>query len=385
MRILFVSLFLPYERAGHAGGRYVFELLRGLSKRHEIDLVARVEEQEDRHLETLRPFCRSIHPYRYRSPWPRTRVDSVKLALNYLGFSRYAQHLIDRGAHDVVQVEWVETGVLMRRSRARMVLDAHDVITKPAMRAWQKSRGVMAGARYLVASTLERYIMRRFDVIATQSDSDREFLIARRPWLDVVAVPHPAGVDISKASYERVGLRVLFLASFRHRPINVEAALHFHRNVFPLIRAAVPDATFMIAGDGPPPVLTDLGRSDPNVQVTGFVEDIDRCYKEAHVFVAPILIGGGVIVKVLDAMAAGTPVVSTSYGNESVRAIPGEHLLVADDAPEFARHVVSLLTDPSLAARIGEAGRRFVSERFTLDVTLETLESIYSRLTSENT
>src|SRR5208283_3084824 len=127
--------------------------------------------------------------------------------------------------------------------------------------------------------------------------------------------------------------------------VNVDAALYFYQKVFPLIRRRVSDAKFVIAGYGPPEELTALQKNDPGVLVTGFVDDIDECYKKAAVFVAPILLGGGIIVKILDALAAGTPVVTTSYGNEGIGAVPGRDLLVADDAEGFAAAVLRILRD----------------------------------------
>ena len=115
--------------------------------------------------------------------------------------------------------------------------------------------------------------------------------------------------------------------------------------------------------------------------VTGFVEDTDREYKTAAVFVAPILIGGGIIVKVLDALAAGTPVVTTSFGNEGVGAKPGRDLLVADDPQAFADAVVALLKDEALAERLSGSGREFVRENYSLDAVMKKVEEAYGELT----
>ena len=99
------------------------------------------------------------------------------------------------------------------------------------------------------------------------------------------------------------------------------------------------------------------------------------------VFVAPILTGGGIIVKVLDALAAGTPVVTTTYGNEGIAATPGEHLLVADDPADFAAAVISLLRDGDKAARISSQGATFVARNFSLEAVLARLETAYGEVT----
>jgi polysaccharide biosynthesis protein PslH len=383
MKILFVSLFLPQEKAYHAGGRYVFELLRQLSRRHEIHLATRLQEDELPLLENLRPFCRTVHPYPYPARTMRGLFDKVRLAGNYLGFSRFADRLIRGGDYDLVQVEWVETALLIGKGRTPMVLDAHDVITKPAERAVAREHGIgraVARLRALFVRGVEKRIMRRFTAVFTMSEFDRRYLLTMLPGLDARTIPIPAGLDSTPRAFPREENTILFLASYRYRPVNVAAALWFYREVFPLVQAKIPAARFVIAGYGPPDELQALA-VDPRVEVPGFVDDLDACHKRASLFVAPILTGGGIIVKVLDAMAAGTPVVTTTYGNEGIGAQPGRDLLVADEPAAFAEAVVALLRDRELAGRLGENGRSFVAEHYGLDAVIGKIENIYGELT----
>lgn len=386
MKILFVSLFLPMEKSYHAGGRYVFELLRQLSRRHEIHLATRLQDDEFPCLDGLRPFCRVIHPYPYAAKASRGLRDNIRLAGNYLGFSRFADRLIKQGDFDLVQVEWVETAICIKRSRTPMVLDAHDVITKPAERAVQLRTGAgrfAARCRHRLVRAVETMIVRRFDTVVTMSDFDRRYLHTLLPELVVRTVPIPAGLDVSDRQFEREVNTILFFASYRYRPVNVAAALWFYRDVFPLIRRKVPDARFVIAGYGPPESLTELAANDPAVRVTGFVDDSEECYKRAAVFVAPILAGGGIIVKILDALAAGTPVVTTNYGNEGIGGIPGRDLFVADEPRPFADAVITILKNPGLAERLAADGFAFVSANFGLATVVEKFETLYEELVRE--
>jgi len=391
LKILFISLFLPQKQAKHAGGRYVFELLNSLSKRHEIHLSTRLEDGEFPSLEELKPLCKSISTYTYKAVEKRTFFDKLRLVANYIGFSRYADRLIRQGDYDLVQVEWVETALLIGRGRTPMVLDAHDVITKPAERGMSQSRGparLLARLRYVLTQAIERRIMRRFAAILTLSEYDHSYLLKMAPELGPMTktVPIPAGLDISDRSFEVEKNSILFLASYKHRWVNVEAALWFYNKVFPLVSRKFPEATFIIAGYGPPRELTSLAEKDPQVTVTGFVDDIDRLYKTSSVFVAPILTGGGIIVKVLDALAAGRPVVTTSYGNEGVAAMPERDLLVADDPEAFARHVIRLLTDTELAERVASNGRNFVRKNYGLEAVIRRIEEVHKTVVggSEN-
>lgn len=263
-----------------------------------------------------------------------------------------------------------------------MVLDAHDVLTKPAERRAAQTRGiggVGAKLRYLLMREMEKRVMRRFDAVVTLSDHDRHYLLAMLPGIDVRTVPIPAGLDFTGRTFTRRQNDILFLASFRYRPTNVRGALWFCREVFPLVQREIPDARFVIAGYGPPPELTALA-ADPQVAVIGYVDDLEACHKEAAVFAAPILEGGGIIVKVLDALAAGTPVVTTTYGNEGIDGVPGRDLLVADDPQAFAEAVILLLRDREKAERIGASGRAYVAEHYGLEAVVVKFESLYGEI-----
>jgi glycosyltransferase involved in cell wall biosynthesis len=382
LKILFVSLFLPMEKSYHAGGRYVFELLRNLSRSHEIHLATRLEENEFPSLDPLKPFCKKVYPYSYRTAERRGLLDVLSLIINYAGFSRFADRLAGKGDYDLIQVEWVEAAMMMKKRNTPMLLDAHDVITKPAERSMKKSglSGLLLSLRYRLTRALELHTVRKFDRVFTLSDYDRKYLLRMEPGLAVSTVPIPAGMDIKDGVFERQRNTILFLASYKYRRVNVEAALYFYRSVFPLIKQRIPDAKFIIAGYGPPPELIRLRETDDSVVVPGFVEDLERCHKEAEVFVAPILVGGGIIVKILDAMAAGTPVVTTAYGNEGIGAVPGRDLLVADDPKTFAESVIRLLEDPQSAGEMGRTGREFVRKNFSLENVIGKIESTYGEL-----
>jgi glycosyltransferase involved in cell wall biosynthesis len=383
MKILLVSLFLPRERAFHAGSRYVFELIRQLSGKHEIHLATRLEEKELPYLASLKPLCREIYPYTYRTDGSRGLFDIAGLILNYAGFSRYAGKLARGGAFDLVHVEWVEAGFFMSKGRSPMVLGAHDVITKPAERLMEQGRGVrrrLLSLRYRSIRALELRTVRKFDTVFTLSEYDRNYLLHMEPGLKVKTAPVPAGMGITSRKVGRDKNMILFLASYRYRKVNVDAALYFCREVLPLIRKSIPGARFIIAGYGPPEELTSLHEKEPDVLVPGFVEDIDECYKKAAVFVAPILVGGGIIVKILDAMAAATPVVTTSYGNEGIGAVPGRDLLVADDPKSFAESVIRVLSDREYADSLGRSGQEFVRKNYAPDAMMNAIESVYEEL-----
>lgn len=382
MKILFVSLFFPQQKASHAGGRYVYEVIKELSSRHEITLVTRIDEAELSETASIEPYCRNLYPYTYRTKAERGMWDMFSLMLNYIGFSRYADRIAEQGNFEVIQVEWVEAGLMMKQRQTPMIMDAHDVITKPVERLMKKTGGIRRFAaflRYICVKAIELRIIKKFRMVFTRSEIDKEYLLSMAPGLNVAVVPHPAGLDITERRFDRQKNLILFLASYKYLRRNVDAALFFYHRVFPLVRKVIPDARFIAAGYGPPDDLKALQTKDPAVTVPGFVNDIDACYKEAAVFVAPILTGGGIIVKILDAMAAATPVVTTPYGNEGIGAVPGRDLLVADDPEGFAAAVVKLLMDPEFASEIGRSGQAFVRANFSRKAVIEKIEEAYEQ------
>ena len=386
MKILFVSLFLPQKKAYHAGGKFVFEMIRSLSERHEIHLVTRLEENERFLIDELRPFCKEIRPYTYRAKeGKRNLLDLIALGLNYVGFSRFADRIARSGHFDLVQVEWVDAALMMKRRKTPIALTAHDVYSKPAERRMKAARGLrklLNTSIFFVVRLLESRIMKKVSAVFTLSEYDRDYLLAMVPGIHVRVVPFPAGLDLTEKTFEQQKNSMLFLASYRFLRRNTDAALYFYREVFPRIRTVIPDATFVAAGYGPPEDLRKLQDHDPSVRVPGFVEDLDACYKKAAVFVAPILVGGGIIVKVLDAMAAGIPVVTTTYGNEGINAIPGRDLIVADDPVSFAAGVVRVLSDRQFAAQLGKKGKEFVLRHYSTGAAVREMEAAYQEIVS---
>jgi glycosyltransferase involved in cell wall biosynthesis len=151
---------------------------------------------------------------------------------------------------------------------------------------------------------------------------------------------------------------------------NIDAANHLVQDILPLVRRQIPDCTLRLVGADPGAEIQRLAEN-PAVTVTGFVSDLNEYLNRSAVFVAPLRFAAGVQNKVLEAMAAGRPVVTTPLINAGLGAQPGEEILLGDSAKAIAGHLVALLRNEQLRAQIGQAGGRFVRHKYSWSHVVE--------------
>jgi len=159
----------------------------------------------------------------------------------------------------------------------------------------------------------------------------------------------------------------IFVALMGWTP-NIDAALWLGRDVWPLVRARMPEARLLLVGREPSAEVRALASDD--IEVTGTVPDVRPYLARARVALAPLRSGGGTRLKVLEALDAGRPIVSTTIGIEGLEDLIGDGALVADDPQGFADRVVELLADPDRAAKAGDVGHETVAERYAWDRVL---------------
>jgi glycosyltransferase involved in cell wall biosynthesis len=211
---------------------------------------------------------------------------------------------------------------------------------------------------------VEIALCRKADLVLTTSERDQATLQRFLPATHVEVVPN--GVDVGVFHHQSVHQtsdQLIFTGAMNYYP-NIEAVLSFASNCWPLIRAQVPSATWLIVGREPPLEVRRLGEL-PGVTVTGGVPDVRVYLASSAVALAPLRVGGGTRLKILEAFAMGKAVVSTSLGCEGLRTAHEEHLLVADHPELFARAVVRLLQDGEMRAKLGRAGRALVEEKYS--------------------
>jgi glycosyltransferase involved in cell wall biosynthesis len=222
----------------------------------------------------------------------------------------------------------------------------------------------------------EAEVCRRADRVVAMSDADRDAILTIAPDVEVTIVPN--GVDLEEhTGYDGPAqpFDLVFTGKMDFRP-NVDAMLWFGREVWPLIRQGRPQAKFAIVGQRPHASLEPL-REVPGITITGWVPDIRPYIAGATVYVAPLRMGGGTRLKLLQAMAMEAAIVATTLGAEGFPVSHGHQLLLADTPESFAQTVLSLLEEPERRAQLASAARRFVEANYGWDILVPKLERLY--------
>lgn len=375
MRILCLTSRLPYPP--HRGDRLrAFHIIEHLADHHELALASFIAHEAEReHLASLEQYCR-VHTVAMSSlqsaataaanVWRRDPLQTLYYR------SRAMQALVDEmTASTPFEAAYVHlfrmAPYVANHHQLYRVVDLTDAISKEVTLSLPY-RGLASRLLYrLEGPRIARYecqVAQSFEETWLISEADRRHLAQSCPGANLRVVPngvdtgqyHPTGQPAEPNSLVFVGhMGVLH---------NVDAAQHLVDEILPLLRQEVPGCSLYIVGAEPAPKVQRLGQT-PGVTVTGFVPDLNQALNRAAVFVAPLRFAAGVQNKVLEAMAAARPVVTTSVINAGLGATPGQELLVADSTEAMVAQVLRLLRDGHLREQLGAAGRQFVQRRFS--------------------
>ena len=394
-RVLTLTYGLPYPP--HSGGRLRdYHLLRALAADCDQTLLSLLEfPEEAAHVNALAPYCRRVEvvpsapPGRWRAMRAAAHGWPPALARYYAPELIARLHaLLAAEPFDIVQIENLELApyiaALPRRHRPRTVLTLHNVLARQYQLpgGWAVSRAARwrAALKAWLLRDLDARYAPRFDAVITVSALDRERLLTRLPAGRPPVTVVDNGVDVEALqplppAPEPV---LLFLGTLGYEP-NMDAAQFFTAEVLPRVRAAVPAARLVIAGQHPAPSVLALAQQ-PGVRVLGAVPEVTPLYAQAQVVVVPLRAGGGTRLKILEALALGRALVSTPVGCEGLDLEAGRHLVVAEDAAALAEAVVALLRDPARRAALAAAGRARVVARYAWPRLAGDLLALYQRL-----
>jgi glycosyltransferase involved in cell wall biosynthesis len=390
LRVLFVSPY-PIFPPVHGGGVFMSQTLRQLSLLAEVHVVELLDwEWQEQDNQELRQFCASAE-------WlvrPSGSVRDIGALLPH-AVREFANEDLDWLIHrqlyqkqiDVLQLEY--TSLAQYHGAYRRIACAlfeHDVYFQSIGRGLGHMIGLTeefkARIEYLRALRYELRVLPAFDQVQVCTPANRQYLLSFCPGLaPKLCAGLRAGIDTSHYQFRIEGrepLTMLFVGSFRHEPNRV-AMDWFVRQVLPLILGRQPGARLVVVGSDPPPSHTYADYA-ANLQMLGYVDDVRRPLSEYAVFVCPILSGSGVRVKLLEAFAAGIPVVSTVVGAEGLAGNDGEFCALARDAAGFAERVLALLEDPDATAAMARRARSEVEANWDMAAITRKLAAGYGEL-----
>jgi GT2 family glycosyltransferase/glycosyltransferase involved in cell wall biosynthesis len=386
-QMLMVSPFSPYPPL-HGGAVRMYSLLKRLRHNFEIDLISYADtpaEFDSESIEELRKMCRRV----ILIDRDVSSVGGILEPSHTRGFrseemAQEIEYFLDREDYDVVQVEYTRMSHFMPSRTANMVrvLVEHDV----SFVSLGRSRATLHGFTAQVGLWFDWMRMLRYeikavenaDLVAVMSETDKAVLGKFVDTSSIFSIPN--GVDCEQFQFTTDGREsgsILFVGFFRHEP-NVKAVNYFYRDVLPIVRNNHPEAHFRIVGAYPPETIRQLGK-DARIEVTGRVEDIGHYYRQSAVFVVPLLQGSGTRLKILEAMASGCPIVSTTIGAEGLGTVNGEHILIADTSKEMAEAIHTLLSDPEFGSHMAKRAREYVRTHYDWSVIASRLLKMYDR------
>jgi len=396
MKIAFVTQALPYLPCQDGFRLYAANVLRCLARRHEVDLISFARDGDNAHLDWAREHCATV------TTLPINKGKSLLTPLNLLAtyaWGRPLEHrkrmasILSEGLRsrqwDLLHVEGGYVGGLIPPNMpVPRVLSLHD--------SWKLRCATMAQCsetwrERLYYHTLnqiepryERMVYPRFDHCVVVGGTDALAIRSVAPQCHVAVIPngidteyyHPIPARLNNSSF-------VFHGNLEYAP-NVQAATEFAREILPLIRRQIPQAEFHLVGANPTAQIQEIA-SSPGIRLSANLPDLRNALCSSRVYVCPMRYGTGVKNKLLEAMALGLPIISYPEAIKGIGCAPGKHLLVADDAQEFARMALDLLSNPKRAEEIGRAARRLVVENFSWESRAENFEELYRRAIGERT
>jgi sugar transferase (PEP-CTERM/EpsH1 system associated) len=380
MNVLWLTYGLPFP--ADAGGRIRdFHLIREAARASRIHLFSLLPAGAPASVGELRDFCSSIEtfpiprfspgrqfPNLVRSAWRRPVA-----ALPYYSAAAVSRlrQVIEREKIEVFQIEHsllaAYVDAVPRRGTCRTVLSLHNVCFEQYRQMAHLEVGLTARALYQLKAfamrRAESHYLPQFDCCLVTSAADRELVQQLVPGLRSLIVENGVDCERLQPLPDSPSGTALLFAGVMDYPPNAEGAIFFARSVLPRIRSSLPDVRFLVVGHSPAPSVRALGQ-EPGIEVTAYVPDILPYYRRSRIVVVPLRAGGGTRLKILEAMALGRAVVSTSAGCAGLEVCHGVHLLVADDPRQFADCVLRVLKDNSLRAELTANARRLVEQHY---------------------
>jgi glycosyltransferase involved in cell wall biosynthesis len=383
MKILVISTWFPYPLSQGSKIR-AYNIIKALSRQHEVYLISFVDTPvQPGAVDHMKQFCHWIElvdqnpfyiPRLHRLiGWFSLLPSSIASGYSKQMSTKVRELVSTWEPNTVLALTFVTAQYAIETKNVTRVIDIDNYLTPFLHEEYLNSSGTLQSLRRWVAwkkfARYEKRLFRQFDRSLVVSSKDYQAIQFTHNLKQNQVIVIPNGVDTENSTLsesEPVKNTLIYNGSLSYKP-NHDAMQYFLKLIFPLIRSQVPDALLWITGKADPDSIQSLP-FDEHVTITGFLDDVRPLVARSWVCVVPLRQGAGTRIKVLEAMALGTPVVSTTKGIEGIDVIPGKHVLIADQPEVFARQTIRLLQDSSLREMIAIEARQLVREKYSWSV-----------------
>lgn len=395
MKVLVLDEWIPYPLISGKRLRS-YNLLARAARRHDITYLCFAdpsgEEDARRQIKSLGIRLATLPR---KNPFvPKYRLYSLALANLFSpmplvmrkhfreDYLARLNQLVREENFDLVHCEWTHYGVYATRLQGLpLFLSSHNIEAMPWQRLYQHEKNPIRRAflrlEWQKMLKLEDAVCRKFDHIGTVSEDDRQKFETLYGCESITIIPN--GIDVNYYSLVRPNFTekaLVFSASF-DTFVNQDAVAYFMESIFPKVLERDSKVSVIFLGKDPPSLLQKY--AGERVVFTGTVEDVRPHLSRSAICVVPVRVAGGSRIKILEAMAAGLPVVSTPEGAEGLEVVPGEHVLIARTADEFGKCVIQLLNDRSLVESLTVKARGLVRDRYDWEGIAPLLELAWEK------
>ncbi len=359
-------------------------ILRHLSKHHDITLISNVESpKDDQWIGEIKQFCTKFIPVKWREVRKGSVIFFIRLFLQM--FSRYPVSALNdysatlktaiedelkKNRYDIAICDFVQSALLFKKvGNLPTLLFQHNVESMIAKRHVQQNNGILVKMFWWLQwekmSFFEKAACKKFTSVIAVSQEDKRLFKELYGAGNVSVIPTGVDLEYYNISVDRQETEssLVFCGSMDWLP-NEDAILFFINEILPEIKKSIPKVNLTVIGRNPSSALSKIVDNVPEVDLTGWVKDTRPHIEKGQVFIVPIRIGGGTRMKIYEAMAMGKAIVSTTIGAEGLPVKNDIHLVFADQPQDFAKRIVSLFNDQEKRKFLGNNARTYVEANF---------------------
>ncbi len=402
MQILWISHFLLFPETGYGGLQRSRNLLKELSKYHDIHLICFYRNNDKIFVpdiklaeKDLKNYCKNVYIIPHELSNKQKAFRLLKSVVSRTPYSAYIYRsrqllkkswkLIADKSIDLIHSDTIGMiEPIIDKISIKKVLTHHDIESHKMYRRYENEENIFKRIYFLQEYMALRRYEKKYCVIydsniaVSEIDKNRLQDIDERIKVNVIQ----NGVDCEYFKYyprNEMSRELIFTGALDYYP-NAKAMLYFYGKMWPILKNKYPELRLTIIGKNPPAQLRSLGEDGNGINILGYVEDIRPHMKRAKVFICPIMEGGGTRIKILDAFSQGIPVVSTIVGAEGLDLQKGKHILLADTVTEFVDRVSDLLENEELSKSMSLCAREFVEQNYSYNIIGKKMATVYNEM-----